>query len=83
MWSGLSARAETLGTDVVIKHSVDGKGKLVVSYNSLDEIDSILARLYNESTFRLDDCFGCNVWPSIGSLYDTRRGCDGAMHGAR
>ena len=35
--------AEKLGAKVAIQHSSGGKGKLVVSYNSLDEIDGILA----------------------------------------
>jgi ParB family chromosome partitioning protein len=35
--------AEKLGAKVLIQHSQAGKGKLVVSYNSLDELDGILA----------------------------------------
>jgi len=34
--------SETLGAGVEIQHSAKGKGKLVISYNSLDELDGIL-----------------------------------------
>jgi ParB family chromosome partitioning protein len=38
--------AEMLGAKVVIEHSVgSGKGRVVVSYNSLDELDGILAHI--------------------------------------
>lgn len=37
--------ADKLGAKVVIQHSNGGKGKLVVSYNSLDELDGILAHI--------------------------------------
>jgi ParB family chromosome partitioning protein len=37
--------AEKLGAKVIIQHSQSGKGKLVVSYNSLDELDGILAHI--------------------------------------
>jgi ParB family transcriptional regulator, chromosome partitioning protein len=37
--------AEKLGAKVAIQHSNGGKGKLVVSYNSLDELDGILAHI--------------------------------------
>jgi ParB family chromosome partitioning protein len=37
--------AEKLGAKVLIQHSRAGKGKLVVSYNSLDELDGILAHI--------------------------------------
>jgi ParB family transcriptional regulator, chromosome partitioning protein len=37
--------AEKLGAKVAIQHSTAGKGKLVVSYNSLDELDGILAHI--------------------------------------
>jgi ParB family transcriptional regulator, chromosome partitioning protein len=37
--------AEKLGAKVLIQHSQAGKGKLVVSYNSLDELDGILAHI--------------------------------------
>jgi ParB family transcriptional regulator, chromosome partitioning protein len=37
--------AEKLGARVAIQHSKGGKGKLVVSYNSLDELDGILAHI--------------------------------------
>jgi ParB family chromosome partitioning protein len=37
--------ADKLGAKVAIQHSTAGKGKLVVSYNSLDELDGILAHI--------------------------------------
>ena len=37
--------AEKLGAKVLIQHSQAGKGKLVVSYNSLDELDGSLAHI--------------------------------------
>ncbi len=37
--------AEKLGATVAIQHGSAGKGKLVVSYNSLDELDGILAHI--------------------------------------
>jgi ParB family chromosome partitioning protein len=37
--------AEKLGAKVLIQHAKGGKGKLVVSYNSLDELDGILAHI--------------------------------------
>ena len=37
--------AEKLGAKVAISHSTGGKGKLVVAYNSLDELDGILAHI--------------------------------------
>ena len=37
--------AEKLGAKVAIQHSTGGKGKLVVTYNSLDELDGILAHI--------------------------------------
>jgi ParB family transcriptional regulator, chromosome partitioning protein len=37
--------AEKLGARVAIQHSARGRGKLVVSYNSLDELDGILAHI--------------------------------------
>jgi ParB family chromosome partitioning protein len=36
---------DKLGATVSIRHTASGKGKLVVSYNSLDELDGILERL--------------------------------------
>lgn len=36
--------AETLGAKVSINHTKRGKGKLVIEYNSLDELDGILGR---------------------------------------
>ena len=38
--------AEKLGTKVAIQHSPSGRGKLVVTYNSLDELDGILAHIH-------------------------------------
>lgn len=37
--------AEKLGATVAIQHTRAGKGKVVVSYNSLDELDGILAHI--------------------------------------
>jgi ParB family chromosome partitioning protein len=37
--------ADKLGAKVAFQHSVNGKGKLVVSYNSLDELEGILAHI--------------------------------------
>jgi ParB family chromosome partitioning protein len=37
--------AEKLGARVAIQAGSGGKGKLVVSYNSLDELDGILAHI--------------------------------------
>ncbi len=37
--------SEKLGASVVVDHSVKGKGKLVIKYNSLDELDGILAHI--------------------------------------
>jgi ParB family transcriptional regulator, chromosome partitioning protein len=37
--------AEKLGARVALQHSSSGRGQLVVSYNSLDELDGILAHI--------------------------------------
>ncbi|MBQ0720591.1 MAG: ParB/RepB/Spo0J family partition protein [Gammaproteobacteria bacterium] len=37
--------SEQLGAGVAIKHSNGGKGKMVISYNSLDELDGILTHI--------------------------------------
>ncbi|MBW4050466.1 MAG: ParB/RepB/Spo0J family partition protein [Proteobacteria bacterium] len=37
--------AEKLGAKVLIQHAQGGRGRLVVSYNSLDELDGILAHI--------------------------------------
>jgi ParB family chromosome partitioning protein len=37
--------ADKLGAKVAFQHSVGGKGKMVVSYNSLDELEGILAHI--------------------------------------
>ncbi len=37
--------ARTLGTKVQIQHSAKGRGKLVLTYNSLDELDGILSHI--------------------------------------
>ncbi len=37
--------AEKLGAKVMIQHSARGKGKVVVKYNSLDELDGILTHI--------------------------------------
>ncbi|MGI9290592.1 MAG: ParB/RepB/Spo0J family partition protein [Gammaproteobacteria bacterium] len=36
---------DKLGAKVAIQHSAKGKGKLVISYNSLDELDGILSKI--------------------------------------
>jgi ParB family chromosome partitioning protein len=36
---------ERLGTNVAIQHSAKGKGKLVINYSNLDELDGILAHI--------------------------------------
>ncbi|HET9390583.1 MAG TPA: ParB/RepB/Spo0J family partition protein [Steroidobacteraceae bacterium] len=38
--------ADKLGARVAIQHTTGGKGKVVVSYNSLDELDGILAHIH-------------------------------------
>jgi len=40
-----SELAEKLGAQVAIQHARNGRGKLVVAYNSLDELDGILAHI--------------------------------------
>jgi len=37
--------SDTLGAGVSIQHSAKGKGRLVISYNNLDELDGILAHI--------------------------------------
>ncbi len=37
--------AEKLGASVQVQHGAKGKGKLVIGYNSLDELDGILAHI--------------------------------------
>ncbi len=37
--------SEKIGSPVTIKHNKKGKGKLVISYNNLDELDGILTRI--------------------------------------
>jgi ParB family transcriptional regulator, chromosome partitioning protein len=37
--------AEKLGAEVVVEHTAKGKGRLVVKYSSLDQLDGILARI--------------------------------------
>jgi ParB family transcriptional regulator, chromosome partitioning protein len=37
--------ADKLGAKVLFQHTVSGKGKLVVSYNSLDELEGILGHI--------------------------------------
>ena len=41
---------ETLGAPVLIKHKAGGRGKLEISYTSLDELDGILAHLEKTET---------------------------------
>ena len=37
--------AEKLGAQVMIQHTAKGKGRLVLKYNSLDELDGILSHI--------------------------------------
>ena len=37
--------SEKIGAPVQIQHSAKGKGKLIFKYNSVDELDGILAHL--------------------------------------
>ena len=37
--------AEKLGTQVMIQHTAKGKGKLILKYNSLDQLDGILGHI--------------------------------------
>lgn len=37
--------SETIGVPVKIQHSKKGKGKLIISYNNLDELDGVLAHI--------------------------------------
>ncbi|MEE4464978.1 chromosome partitioning protein ParB, partial [Azotobacter chroococcum] len=37
--------AERLGSPVQIRHSQKGKGQLVIRYNSLDELQGVLAHI--------------------------------------
>ncbi len=37
--------ADKLGARVAIQHGSKGRGKLVVTYNSLDELDGIIAHI--------------------------------------
>ena len=44
--------AEIVGVPVMIQQSAKGKGKLILKYNSLDELDGVLQHLgYRESWF--------------------------------
>ena len=36
---------EKLGARVLVQHNSKGKGRLIITYNSLDELDGILAHL--------------------------------------
>jgi ParB family chromosome partitioning protein len=38
--------ADKLGAKVLFQHASSGKGKLVVTYNSLDELEGILAHIH-------------------------------------
>ena len=37
--------SERIGADVKIQHSISGRGKLILRYNSLDQLDGILAHI--------------------------------------
>ncbi len=47
--------SEKIGQPVAIRHTVKGKGKLVISYGSLDELDGILAHLVGEEFFHHEE----------------------------
>jgi ParB family chromosome partitioning protein len=38
--------ADKLGAKVQLQHSAGGSGKLILSYNSLDELDGILSHIH-------------------------------------
>lgn len=38
--------AEKIGVPVMVQHSAKGKGKLILKYNSLDELDGILSHIH-------------------------------------
>ena len=42
----LQGLTEKLGAQVQLKHSANGKGKLTISYNSLDELEGIMAHIH-------------------------------------
>ena len=44
--------ADKLGAKVVFQHTASGKGKLVVSYNSLDELEGILGHIQHDHAER-------------------------------
>ncbi len=46
--------ADKLGAKVLFQHNSSGKGKLVVSYNSLDELDGILAHIQLSNAMGID-----------------------------
>ena len=37
--------SEKLGTEVLVEHSAKGKGRLILKYGSLDQLDGILAHI--------------------------------------
>lgn len=41
--------SEKIGVPVMVQHSAKGKGKLILKYNSLDELDGILAHMNYQS----------------------------------
>jgi len=43
---GAQQEADKLGAKVLFQHTSSGKGKMVVSYNSLDELEGILTHIH-------------------------------------
>ncbi|MDY6981545.1 MAG: chromosome partitioning protein ParB, partial [Pseudomonadota bacterium] len=38
--------SEKLGAEVLVEHSAKGKGRLILKYSSLDQLDGILAHIH-------------------------------------
>ena len=57
---------EKLGAKVLIEHKTNGKGRLIVSYNSLDELDGILAHLIKGFVNRPNIFYGLIIVPRFG-----------------
>ena len=62
--------SEKLGAPVQIQHTGSGKGKVVVSYHSLDELDGILRAhsLVRSPALRWRCCGGCAAHPEAGRV---------------
>ena len=46
IWRLENDLADKLGPTVALQHATSGKGKLVISYHSLHELDGILAHIH-------------------------------------